>query len=75
MVIFQEGLILANNGIKKSSLYEMYWKRSWRVKKSLPEDIITDGTYMGIISGPNKTLSASSLTNIVVENDWGWREE
>ena len=45
------------------------------LKKSLPEDIITDGTYMGIISGPNKTLSASSLTNIVVENDWGWREE
>jgi hypothetical protein len=45
------------------------------LKKSLPGDIITNGRHMGIISGPNKTISASSVTNTVVENDWGWREE
>ena len=29
--------------------------------------------HIGIISGPQKTISASGLTNEIVENDWGWR--
>lgn len=31
---------------------------------------------MGIISGPQKTISASSVLKELkaVENDWGWRE-
>lgn len=31
--------------------------------------------HMGIISGPQKTISASGLTNEIVENDWGWRTD
>ena len=33
----------------------------------------TGSHHMGIISGPQKTISASGLTNKIVENDWGWR--
>lgn len=44
------------------------------LNNSLPGDIITNGTHIGIISGPNKTISASSRENKVVENDWGWRK-
>ena len=47
------------------------------LNKSLPGDIIIiyDGIthHIGIISGPQKTISSSSITNTIVENDWGWR--
>ena len=52
------------------------------LNKSLPGDIITNGKHMGIISGKGKTISANSSLNpfnenknIVIENDFGWREE
>ena len=53
--------------------------------KSWPGDIIVlyksaffpwdNEHHMGIISGPQKTISASGLTNKIVENDWGWRTD
>lgn len=36
-------------------------------------DICTDGSHVGIVSGKGKTISASALTNKIVENDWGFR--
>ena len=39
-----------------------------------PGDIITNGGHIGIISAQGKTISASSIENVIVENDWGWRE-
>ena len=39
-----------------------------------PGDIITNGGHIGIISAQRKTISASSIENVIVENDWGWRE-
>lgn len=46
------------------------------LEKSWPGDIITDGSHIGIISGPQKTISASSKPldlMQVIENDWGWK--
>lgn len=31
--------------------------------------------HVGIVTGPGTTVSASSLTDTVVENDWGFRPE
>lgn len=45
------------------------------LNKCSPGDIITNGSHIGIISGPQKTISASSIENKIVENDWGWRNE
>lgn len=48
------------------------------LEQSVPGDIITDGKHMGIISGPQLVISASSRPedeNKVVENEWGWRED
>ena len=36
-------------------------------------DICTDGEHVGIVSGKSTTISVSTLTNTVVENDWGFR--
>ena len=36
-------------------------------------DICTDGSHVGTVSGKGKTISASALTNNIVENDWGFR--
>lgn len=43
--------------------------------KSWPGDIVTNGSHVGIISGPQKTISASAIENVIVENAWGWRPE
>lgn len=43
--------------------------------KSWPGDIVTNGHHVGIISAPQKTISASSKENKIVENAWGWRPE
>ena len=45
------------------------------LNKCWPGDIITDGGHMGIISAPQKTISASYPERKIVENDWGWRNE
>lgn len=45
------------------------------LEKSWPGDIVTDGSHVGIISGPQKTISASAKENKVVENTWGWRPD
>ena len=45
------------------------------LNKCWPGDIVTDGSHVGIISGPQKTISASAKTNTIVENNWGWRKE
>lgn len=45
------------------------------LNKCWPGDIITEGKHMGIISGPRKTISASSIEGKIVENDWGWRKD
>jgi len=45
------------------------------LNKSWPGDIVTDGNHVGIISGPQKTISASAIENKIVENNWGWRKE
>lgn len=42
------------------------------VKKPEPGDIVSDGDHMGIVSGDNTTISASSTENKVVENDFGF---
>jgi len=39
-----------------------------------PGDIASNGFHVGIVSGDGKTLSASSLSGRVVENDWGFRQ-
>ena len=44
------------------------------VKRPRIGDICTDGSHVGIVSGRGKTISASALTNKIVENDWGFRE-
>jgi hypothetical protein len=43
------------------------------VKIPQPGDICADGTHVGIVSGRNKTISATETE--VVENDWGFRLE
>lgn len=40
---------------------------------SLPGDVITDSSHMDIISGKQKTISASFPAKKVVENDFGWK--
>ncbi|KAA6313221.1 MAG: hypothetical protein EZS28_055794, partial [Streblomastix strix] len=43
---------------------------------SWPGDIVCTPSHIGIISGPQKTISASSKPDDwfeVVENNWGWR--
>ena len=45
------------------------------LNKCWPGDIVTDGHYVGIISAPQKTISASAVENKIVENNWGWRKE
>ena len=57
------------------------------LNKSWPGDILVIFTgvstqllhyghhHIGIISGPQKTISASSNTDTIVENDWGWRAD
>ena len=44
------------------------------LNQCLPGDIITNGKHIGIISGPNQTISAAYIQNKVVENDFGWRK-
>jgi hypothetical protein len=45
-----------------------------RTRHPKPGDIATDGQHMGIVSGSNTTISASSLSGgLIVENDWGFR--
>jgi hypothetical protein len=39
--------------------------------KSWPGDIVCTKSHVGIISGPQKTISANGSE--VVENDWAWR--
>ncbi|MBE6385895.1 MAG: hypothetical protein E7048_09570 [Lentisphaerae bacterium] len=36
-------------------------------------NICTDGQHIEIVSGKSTTISASTLTNTIVENDWGFR--
>lgn len=43
-----------------------------KVDTPLPGDVVTNGRHIGIVSGKNKTISASSKTNTVVENGWGF---
>lgn len=43
------------------------------LNKCWPGDIVTDGHHIGIISAPQKTISASFSEGKVVENNWGWR--
>jgi hypothetical protein len=31
--------------------------------------------HVGIVTGPGKTVSASSVTGTIVENDWGFRSD
>jgi hypothetical protein len=38
---------------------------------ALPGDIVSDGIHVGIQSDNGKRISASSIVNRVVENDWG----
>jgi len=52
-----------------------HWRIVQQLHESCPGDVITDGGHMGIISGSKKTISASTDTNTVVENDWGWRRD
>ena len=42
------------------------------VKNPQPGDIAADGTHVGIVSGKDTTISASAITNKVVENNWGF---
>ena len=39
------------------------------LNKCWPEDIVTEGSHVGIISGLQKTISASAKTNTIVENN------
>jgi hypothetical protein len=41
----------------------------------LPGDIITDGSYIGIISDKKEKLTFSASSQEIIEDDWGWREE
>jgi len=43
-----------------------------RVAVPVPGDIVSNGRHVGIVSGKNTTISASSKTNTVVENGWGF---
>lgn len=43
-----------------------------RVYNPMPGDIVSNGRHVGIVSGKNKTISASAKTNTVIENDWGF---
>ena len=43
------------------------------VKKPRVGDICTDGSHVGIVSGKSTTISASSITDTIVENNWGFR--
>ena len=43
------------------------------LNKCWPGDIVTDGGHIGIISAPQKTISASFTEGKIVENNWGWR--
>jgi hypothetical protein len=45
------------------------------LNRSWPGDIVCSIKHVGIISGPQKTISASSNTYTIVENDWAWRRE
>jgi len=45
------------------------------LNKSWPGDLVTDGHHIGIISGPQKTISASSDECKIVENNWGWGKD
>ena len=42
------------------------------VKNPQPGDICADGSHVGIVSKPGKTISAAK--HKVVENDWGFRK-
>lgn len=47
----------------------------WEVVSTpLPGDVASNGGHMGIVSGPNIVISASS-TDGVVNNNWGFRTE
>ena len=43
------------------------------VKTPKPGDIATNSIHVGIVSGKGTTISASTETNTVVENSWGFR--
>lgn len=43
------------------------------VKDPRPGDIASNGDHVAIVSGDGTTISASSDTGTVVENDWGFR--
>ena len=42
------------------------------VQDPQPGDIATDGDHMGIVSGPGRTISASSRYKVVRESGWGF---
>jgi hypothetical protein len=44
-----------------------------RVENPMPGDVVSNGAHVGIVSGKGKTVSASSKTGHVVENDWGFK--
>lgn len=43
------------------------------VKDPRPGDIASDGKHVAVVSRNGTTISASSDTGTVVENDWGFR--
>lgn len=45
------------------------------VDEPQPGDVAASKTHVGIVSGDGKTISASSKTDTVVENEWGFREK
>ena len=62
--------------LREYSAKELYDGRALKfnlVKEPRIGDICTDGSHVGIVSGRGKTISASALTNKIVENDWGFR--
>ncbi|XP_006823485.1 uncharacterized protein LOC102808938 [Saccoglossus kowalevskii] len=55
-------------------------KSGWRVVGTDPSeaqrgDVAADGAHVGIVSGNDKTISASAREDKVVENDWGFRQQ
>ena len=62
--------------LREYSAKELYDGKALKfnlVKEPRIGDICTVGSHVGIVSGRGKTISASALTNKIVENDWGFR--
>ena len=56
--------LIKNNGRAAGSLHIAAVARS----------LVNATGHVGIVSGPNLTISASSKTGTVVEGDWGFRQ-